>query len=45
MSRKSSAPPTWVLAEKLVRSIRRSTGKQHFAEDKIRVVLKGLYDE
>jgi transposase len=28
--------------EKLVRDIRRSTGKHHFAEDKIRVVLEGL---
>ncbi|MCA3450837.1 MAG: hypothetical protein INF92_10825 [Rhodobacter sp.] len=39
---KSSASPTWVLAEKLVRDIRRSTGKHHFAEDKIRSVMEGL---
>ena len=40
MSRKSSAPPTWVLSEKLVRDISRYTGKQHFAGDKIRIVLE-----
>ena len=45
MSRKSSAPPTWVLAEKLVRDIRRATRKHHSAEDKVRIVLEGLRGE
>ena len=39
MSQKSSAPPARVLAEKLVRDIRRATRKHHSAEDKIRIVL------
>ena len=39
MSQKSSAPPTRVPAEKLVRDIRRATRKHHSAEDKIRIVL------
>ena len=42
MSQKSSAPPTRVPAEKLVRECRRATDKHHFAEDKIRIVTKGL---
>jgi len=42
MSQKSSAPPTRVPAEKLVRDIRRATRKHHSAEDKIRIVLEGL---
>ncbi len=29
-------------AERVVRDIRRATRKQHSAEDKIRIVLKGL---
>ena len=45
MSQKSSAPPTRVLAEKLVRDIRRATPKHHSAEDKIRIVLEGLCGE
>ena len=40
MSQKSSAPPTRVPAEKLVRDIRRATRKHHSAEDKIRIVLE-----
>jgi transposase len=42
MSQKSSAPPTRVPAEKLVRDIRRAMRKHHSAEDKIRSVLEGL---
>ncbi len=42
MSQKSSAPPTRLPAEKLVRGIRRATRKHHSAEDKIRIVLEGL---
>ena len=45
MSQKSSAPPTRVPAEKLVRDIRRATRKHHSAEDKIRIVLEGLRGE
>ena len=45
MSGKSYAPPTWVLAEKLVRDIRLTTRKRHSAEDKIRIVLEGLRGE
>ena len=45
MSQKSSVPPTRVPAEKLVRDIRRATGKHHSAEDKIRTVLDGLRSE
>ncbi len=45
MSQKSSAPPTRVPAEKLVRDIRRATRKHHCAEDKIRIVLEGLRGE
>jgi transposase len=41
MSQKSSAPPTRVPAEKLVRDIRRATRKHRSAEDKIRIVLDG----
>ncbi|MFN9096021.1 MAG: hypothetical protein ACK5WN_17175 [Alphaproteobacteria bacterium] len=41
MSQKSSAPPTRVPAEKLVRDIRRATRKHHLAEDKIRNVMEG----
>ena len=42
MSQKSSAPPMWVPAEKLVRDIRRAARKRHSAEDKIRNALEGL---
>ncbi len=42
MSQNSSAPPTRVPAEKLVRDIRPATRKHHSAEDKIRIVLEGL---
>jgi transposase len=45
MSGKSYAPPTWVLAEKLVRDIRLTTRKRHSAEDKIRIVLEGRGSE
>jgi len=45
MSQKSSAPPTRLPAEKLVRDIRRATRKHHSAEDKIRIVLEGLRGE
>jgi transposase len=45
MSQKSSAPPARVLAEKLLRDIRRATRKHHFAEDKIRFVQEGLRGE
>jgi hypothetical protein len=45
MSGKSYAPPTWVLAEKLVRDIRLTTRKRHSAEDKIRIVLEGRCSE
>ena len=42
MSQKSSAPPSRVPAEKLVRDIRCATRKHHSAEDKIRIVPEGL---
>ena len=42
MSQKSSAPPSCVPAEKLVRDIRRATRKHHYTEDKIRTVMEGL---
>ncbi len=42
MSQKSSAPPTRVPAEKLVRDFRRATRKHHSAKDEIRIVLEGL---
>ena len=42
MSQKSSAPPMRVPAENLVRDIRRAARKHHSAEDRIRIVLKGL---
>ena len=42
MSQESSAPPTRVPAEKLVRDTRHATRKHHSAEDKIRIVLEGL---
>jgi transposase len=45
MSQKSSAQPAWGPAEKLIRDIRRSTGKHHSAEDKIRIVLEALSGE
>ncbi|MFY7926030.1 MAG: hypothetical protein ACOVN5_09470 [Aquidulcibacter sp.] len=41
ISQKSSAPPTRVPAEKLVRDIRRATRKHHPAKDKISIVLEG----
>ncbi len=45
MSQKSSAPPTRVPAEKLVRDIRRATRMHHSADGKIRIVLEGLVFE
>jgi hypothetical protein len=42
MSQKSSAPPTRVPAEKLVRDIRRATRMHHSAEERIRYVMEGL---
>ena len=42
MSQKSSAPPSRVPAEKLVRDIRRAACKHHSAEDKIRSVMEAL---
>ena len=42
MSQKSSAPPSRVPAEKLVRDIRRALRKHQSAEDKIRIILEGL---
>jgi hypothetical protein len=39
MSRKTSAPPARVPAEKLVRDIRRAKRKHHSVEDKIRIFL------
>ena len=45
MSQKSSAPPTRVPAEELVRDIRSAARKDHSAEDKIRIVLEGLVFE
>jgi transposase len=45
MCQKSSAPPTRVPAEKLVRDIRSAARKHHSAEDKIRNVLEGLGSE
>jgi transposase len=45
MSQKSSAPPTRVPAQKLVRDIRRATRKRHCAEGKIRIVMEGLGSE
>ena len=45
MSQKSSAPPTRVPTEKLVRDIRRATRKHHSAEDKLCIVLEGLRGE
>jgi len=45
MSGKSYAPPTWVLAEKLVRDIRHATRMHHSAEEWIRYVMEGLGSE
>ena len=42
MSQKSSAPPSRVPAEKLVRDIRRALRKHQSVEDKIRIVSEGL---
>jgi transposase len=42
ISQKSSAPPTRVPAEELVRDIRRAARKHHSTEDKIRNILEGL---
>jgi hypothetical protein len=42
MSQKSSAPPSCVPAEKLVRDIPHAMRKHHSAEDKIRSVMEGL---
>jgi hypothetical protein len=44
-SQKSSAPPVWVPAEKLVRDIRRATRNLYCAENKIGFVLEGLSSE
>jgi transposase len=45
MNQKSSAQPTRVPAEKLVRDIRRAMRKHHSAEGKILIVLEGLRGE
>jgi|LakMenEpi03Aug12_release.lakeMendotaPanAssembly.Ray.scaffolds.fasta_scaffold2968756_1 transposase len=45
MSQKSSAPPTRVPAEKLLRDICSAARKHHSAEDKIRIVREGLRGE
>jgi transposase len=45
ISRKSSAPPTRVPADELVRDIRRATRKHHSAEGNIRIVMEGLGSE
>ena len=45
MSQKSSAPPTRVPAETLVRDIHRAARKHQSAEDKIRILLEGLESE
>jgi transposase len=45
MSQKSSAPPTRVPTEKLVCDIRLATRKHHSAEDKIRIILVGLFGD
>ena len=42
MSGHSYAPPTWVLAEKLVRDIRHATRMHHSAEEWICYVMEGL---
>ena len=42
ISQKSSAPPTRVPAEKLVRDIRWAMRKHHSAKDKIRSVMEWL---
>jgi hypothetical protein len=42
---RQKSDPTPVVAEKLVRDIRRATRKQYSAEEKIRVVLDGLRGE
>ena len=44
ISQKSSAPPTRVPAEKLVRDIRRAKRKHYSAEDKLRIIQKGRRD-
>ncbi len=38
-------PITRVQAEKLVRDIRRAMRKHHSAEDKIRIILVGLFGD
>ena len=45
MSPKSSAPPTRVPAENLVRDIRRAAPKHHSVEGNIRIVMEGLGSE
>jgi hypothetical protein len=45
MSQKSSAPPTRLSAEKLVRHTCRATRKHYSAESKIHSVLEGLDSE
>jgi hypothetical protein len=45
MNQKSSAQPTRVPAEKLVRDIRRAMRKHHSAEGNILIVLEGLRGE
>ena len=42
---RQKSDPTPVVAEKLVRDIRRATRKQYSAEEKIRIVLDGLRGE
>ena len=42
---RQKSDPTPVVAEKLVRDIRRATRKQYSAEEKIRIVLEGLRGE
>jgi hypothetical protein len=45
VTQKSSAPPSRVPAEKLVRDICRAMRKHHSAKDKSRIVLEGLESE
>ena len=45
MRQKSSVPPTRVPTEKLVRDIRLATRKHHSSEDKIRIILVGLFGD
>jgi hypothetical protein len=45
MSQNSSAPPTRVRAEELVRDIRGDAPMHHSAEGNIRIVMEGLGSE